>query len=135
MNINNSNLNIRDDLNMIEFDMGMIWFILAAYGLTQILVYSKIFEKIRPNRDQYGLIGYMANCGMCMSFWGQFWLSLRSIWSHFGVRRARPKRVVVWFFFWLLLFLYVCVLLCVCVCIYLNIDMIACTYTYTNMHI
>ncbi|QDP62109.1 MAG: hypothetical protein GOVbin1807_108 [Prokaryotic dsDNA virus sp.] len=49
--------------------MDLIYFILTAYGLTQILVYSKIFEKIRPARDQYGLIGYMANCSMCMGFW------------------------------------------------------------------
>ena len=55
MDINNSTLRIADDLNMVEFDMGMIWFILTAYGLTQILVYSKIFERVRPNRDQFGL--------------------------------------------------------------------------------
>ena len=64
MGISNNTYHIRDDFNMVEFDMGMIWFILAAYGLTQILVYSKIFEKVRPNRDKYGLIGYMANCAM-----------------------------------------------------------------------
>ena len=57
------------NVQLIELDLGMIWFILAAYGLTQILVYSKIFENIRPRRDQYGLIGYMANCAMCMGFW------------------------------------------------------------------
>ena len=57
------------NVQFLEVDMGIIWFILACYGLTQILVYSKIFEKIRPKRDQYGLIGYMANCTMCMGFW------------------------------------------------------------------
>lgn len=64
------------NVQLIELDLGMIWFILAAYGLTQILVYSKIFESIRPRRDQYGLIGYMANCAMCMGFWvGMFLFS------------------------------------------------------------
>ena len=58
------------NVQFLEVDMGIIWFILACYGLTQILVYSKIFEKVRPKRDQYGLIGYMANCSMCMGFWG-----------------------------------------------------------------
>ena len=36
------------NVQLIEVDMGILWFILASYGLTQILVYSKIFEKIRP---------------------------------------------------------------------------------------
>jgi len=56
-------------MTLIYMEIDLIYFILAAYGLTQILVYSKIFEKIRPARDQYGLIGYMANCSMCMGFW------------------------------------------------------------------
>ena len=50
-------------------ELDLIYFILTAYGLTQILVYSKVFEKVRPARDQWGLIGYMANCSMCMGFW------------------------------------------------------------------
>lgn len=56
-------------VNLVEINSDLIWFVLTAYGLTQILVYSKIFEKVRPNRDQWGLIGYMANCSMCMGFW------------------------------------------------------------------
>jgi hypothetical protein len=55
--------------NFIQVELDLIWFILTAYGLTQILVYSKIFEQVRPTRDQWGLIGYMANCSMCMGFW------------------------------------------------------------------
>ncbi len=35
---------------------------LASYGLTQILVYSKIFEKIRPSY-------YFFHCPMCVGFW------------------------------------------------------------------
>ena len=81
MNLNNSTFRIADDLNIVEFDMGIVWFILAAYGLTQILVYSKIFEKVRPNRDQYGLIGYMANCAMCMGFWVGMFLFFINGWT------------------------------------------------------
>ena len=81
MDLNNSTLYIADDLNMVEFDMGMLWFILTAYGLTQILVYSKIFERIRPSRDQYGLIGYMANCAMCMGFWVGMFLFFINGWT------------------------------------------------------
>tara|TARA_R110000824_G_scaffold105821_4_gene250313 strand:- start:765 stop:1133 length:369 start_codon:yes stop_codon:yes gene_type:complete len=56
-------------LSYTNMEMDLLYFILTAYGLTQILVYSKIFEKVRPARDQWGLIGYMANCSMCMGFW------------------------------------------------------------------
>ena len=69
------------NINMVEMDLGMIWFILCCYGLTQILVYSKIFEKVRPNRDQYGLIGYMANCTMCMGFWVGMLLFFINAWT------------------------------------------------------
>ena len=57
------------EIVFIQLELQLFWFILSAYGLTQILVYSKIFETIRPKRDQWGLIGYMANCSMCMGFW------------------------------------------------------------------
>ena len=69
------------NVQFLEVDMGIFWFILACYGLTQILVYSKIFESIRPNRDQYGLIGYMANCTMCMGFWVGMFLFFINAWT------------------------------------------------------
>ena len=78
---NKSTYHITGDFNVVEFDMGLIWFVLAAYGLTQILVYSKIFEKLRPRRDQYGLIGYMANCTMCMGFWVGMFLFFINGWT------------------------------------------------------
>ena len=42
--------------------MSLIYFILCAYGLTQLIVYSKIFEKLRPDH-------YFFRCPMCMGFW------------------------------------------------------------------
>tara|TARA_Y100000592_G_C5479941_1_gene324730 strand:+ start:5885 stop:6229 length:345 start_codon:yes stop_codon:yes gene_type:complete len=42
--------------------MEILYFILCSYGLTQILVYSKIFEKIRPRH-------YFFHCPMCVGFW------------------------------------------------------------------
>ena len=45
--------------------MELLTFILCAYGLTQILVYGKIFSKIRPKK---GKLGELANCPMCMGF-------------------------------------------------------------------
>ena len=69
------------NITMVEMDLGMIWFILASYGLTQILVNSKIFDKVRPSRDQWGLIGYMSNCTMCMGFWVGMFLFFINGWT------------------------------------------------------
>lgn len=40
----------------------LLYFILCSYGLTQILIYGKIFDKIRPNI-------YLFKCPMCLGFW------------------------------------------------------------------
>lgn len=41
-------------------------FILACYGLTMILVYGKIFNKIRPKN---GFFGDLFSCTLCTGFW------------------------------------------------------------------
>ena len=43
----------------------LLTFILCAYGLTQIIVYGKIFSKLRPKK---GKLAELANCPMCMGF-------------------------------------------------------------------
>ena len=42
--------------------MDLVYYILISYGLTQILVYAKIFEKIRPSYHFF-------HCPMCIGFW------------------------------------------------------------------
>jgi CDP-diglyceride synthetase len=42
--------------------LSFIVFILACYGLTQILVFGKIFDIIRPKY-------YFFHCTMCVGFW------------------------------------------------------------------
>ena len=42
--------------------MQLIYFILSCYGLTQILVYSRILSPIRPEHHFF-------HCPMCMGFW------------------------------------------------------------------
>ena len=42
--------------------MELLYFILSCYGLTQILVFSTIFEKIRPTHHFF-------HCPMCVGFW------------------------------------------------------------------
>lgn len=45
--------------------MELLTFILAAYGLTQIVVYGKIFNRLRPTK---GRLGELFRCPMCMGF-------------------------------------------------------------------
>ena len=42
--------------------MNLLYFILCAYGLTNILVYSAIFDSIRPENKFF-------HCPMCIGFW------------------------------------------------------------------
>ncbi len=57
--------------------MELIWFCLAAHGLTQILVYGKIFQKYRPTKGQFMGWGEVFHCPMCMGFWvGLFLFSI-----------------------------------------------------------
>ena len=46
--------------------MDLLYFVLAAYGLTQILVYGTIFNSIRPTK---GKLGELFHCPMCLGFW------------------------------------------------------------------
>ncbi len=52
----------------------MIWFILACYGLTQVLVYGSIFNSIRPKHHFF-------HCPMCMGFWAGVIVCLISPWT------------------------------------------------------
>ena len=46
--------------------MGLLYFILVCYGLTQIWVYGTIFDKVRPTK---GFLGELFHCPMCTGFW------------------------------------------------------------------
>jgi|TARA_R110002074_G_scaffold123311_1_gene258661 hypothetical protein len=49
--------------------MELLYFVLASYGLTQILLYGSIFNKIRPQKDFLNGFGKLFHCPMCMGFW------------------------------------------------------------------
>jgi len=49
--------------------MNLLMFVLCCFGLTQILVYGKIFDRIRPTG---GLPGQLLSCSMCVGFWVGF---------------------------------------------------------------
>jgi len=46
--------------------MQLLYFILCAFGLTQIIVYSSLFNSVRPTK---GKLGELFECPMCVGFW------------------------------------------------------------------
>jgi cell division protein FtsW (lipid II flippase) len=54
--------------------MNLIVFVLACYGLTSILVWGKVFDRIRPKHAFF-------HCSQCVGFWvgvlifSLFWIS------------------------------------------------------------
>ena len=59
--------------------MDLIYFILAAYGLTQVLIVGSIFNKVRPSREWLWGLGRLFHCPMCMGFWvGVFLFGINS---------------------------------------------------------
>ena len=58
--------------------MQLITYILASYGLTLILLYGSIFNKIRPKE---GKLGELFKCPLCMGFWSGLFILLISHWS------------------------------------------------------
>ena len=49
--------------------LDLIYFVLTAYGMTQILVYASIFNKVRPPKSWWHGFGELFHCPMCMGFW------------------------------------------------------------------
>jgi len=44
----------------------LLYFILSSYGITQILVYGSIFNRVRPAKN---IAGGFFHCPMCVGFW------------------------------------------------------------------
>ena len=55
--------------------MEIVFFVLAAYGLTQIIVYGKIFDRLRPKK---GMMRKLFECPMCVGFHVGWFLMLLS---------------------------------------------------------
>ncbi len=49
--------------------MDLLYFILAAYGMTFIIIHGKIFEDIRPQKDYSKKWNTLWHCPLCMGFW------------------------------------------------------------------
>ena len=61
----------------------LLLFILIAYGLTQILVYSDmpILKRLRPTKESYRGYGKVFHCPMCMGFHVGWFLCILSPWT------------------------------------------------------
>lgn len=68
--------------------MDLIYFILVCYGMTQIILYGSIFDKIRPSPEFLYGFGKLFYCSLCMGFhvgWAvflMFWYSGFQLWSN-----------------------------------------------------
>ena len=49
--------------------MDLLYFTLAAYGMTFIIVYGSIFNDIRPKKDYSKKWNTLFHCPLCMGFW------------------------------------------------------------------
>ena len=53
--------------------INLLIFLLASFGMTMILVYGSIFEKIRPKQ---GFFGKLFKCTMCTGFWSGIFINI-----------------------------------------------------------
>lgn len=49
--------------------MDLVYFILIASGMTQIIISGSIFRKIRPSKEWLRGFGELFHCPICMGFW------------------------------------------------------------------
>ena len=61
--------------------MDLLWFILASYGMTFLIVYASIFSKIRPKPDWLGGFGKIFHCSLCMGFHVGWFLFVINRWT------------------------------------------------------
>jgi hypothetical protein len=61
--------------------MELLWFILAAYGLTYLVVYASIFNKIRPSKEWLGGLGKVFHCTLCFGWWASIFLFAINRWT------------------------------------------------------
>ena len=61
--------------------MELLWFALAAYGLTFLVVYASIFNKIRPSKEWLGGLGKIFHCPLCFGYWAGKFMFLISPWT------------------------------------------------------
>ena len=61
--------------------MDLLWFSLACYGLTYLVVYASIFNRIRPSKEWRGGFGKLFNCTLCFGFHAGWFLFVINRWT------------------------------------------------------
>lgn len=71
--------------------MDLAYFVLASYGMTQIIIFGSIFDKIRPPKNLLNGFGKLFHCPMCMGFWvGVFLWSINKYTELFTFDNSLP---------------------------------------------
>ena len=61
--------------------MELLWFALACYGLTYLVVYASLFNRIRPNKEWLWGFGKLFNCTLCFGFHSGWFLFAINRWT------------------------------------------------------
>ena len=61
--------------------MDLLWFALACYGLTYLVVYASIFNRIRPSKESLWGLGKLFNCTLCFGFHAGWFLFVINAWT------------------------------------------------------
>ena len=61
--------------------MQLLWFMLACYGLTYLVVYASIFNRIRPSKEWLGGFGKLFHCTLCFGFHAGWFLFVINKWT------------------------------------------------------
>ena len=70
--------------------MDLIVFLLASYGVTNIVTSGKIFERLREWVDRRSsIVGYWLHCPMCMGLWVGVSLSIAGLGAVSGIGKIR----------------------------------------------
>tara|TARA_R100001480_G_scaffold154167_1_gene158736 strand:+ start:6602 stop:6910 length:309 start_codon:yes stop_codon:yes gene_type:complete len=67
----------------MEYLVSVLIWILACYGMTTIIVTSKLMLPLRDSLKRFSFLHKLVNCMLCMGFWvGVFWGAL--MWDPFS---------------------------------------------------
>jgi len=61
--------------------MELLWFVLACYGLTYLVVYASIFNWIRPTKECLCGLGKLFHCPLCFGFHAGWFLFVINEWT------------------------------------------------------
>ena len=61
--------------------MDLLWFMLACYGLTFLVVNASIFNSIRPSKEWLNGFGKLFHCPLCFGFHAGWFLFVINHWT------------------------------------------------------